>query len=370
VTTVEHHAAHPEVSIEAHTRRRQRQLAASLPPRRIYLDTKFWLIARDVLRGERREPDDVRFVGQMERVVARGDAVCPISEAVFLELMKQEDRASRRATATLIDRWSLGASLIPAQMRMATELAHFFNAVQTPEGLYPLDELVWSKLSYIRGFVHPHATPFDPAVELAVQKAFLDHMWERPLVEMIDHLTGFGGDDFDVDRSQLAETLNVGVAEHAHTIADFPSAYCEEARGIADLLSGEALEILADMAAKQGVGPPAPSDRPEQQRRVRAVIAGLLGAPAAQLRLRTPHILTSFHAAVRANKGRKFKPNDLLDFDHAAAALGYCHAFFTDGPMRKLITLPPLALDKQFQCFVASESGVAADYLEAPPAMS
>jgi hypothetical protein len=365
VTTVAHHQAHPEVSIEAHTRRRQRQLAASLPPRRIYLDTKFWLIARDVLRGQRQGPDDVRFVAQMERVVANGEVVCPISETVFVELMKQEDRVSRRATAALIDRWSLGASLIPAQMRMATELAHFFNAVQAPDGLYPLDELVWSKLSYILGFVHPHATPFDAAVELAVQKAFLDHMWERPLVEMIDHLAEFGGEDFDVDRSQLAQTLNVGVAEHAHTIADFPAAYREEARGIADLLSVDALAILADMAAKQGVATPEPDNRAEDQRHVRAAIAGLLGAPAAQLRLRTPHILTSFHAAVRANKGRKFKPNDLLDFDHAAAALGYCHAFFTDGPMRKLIVLPPLALDKQFECFVASESGVAADYLEA-----
>jgi hypothetical protein len=353
--TLEHHRAHPEVTVERHARRRQVALAQALPPRRIYLDTKFWLIGRDVLRGLRQAPEDVAFVKQIEDLVVREQVVCPISEPVFLELMKQEDRSSRRSTAVLIDRWSRGVTLIPAHERMATELAHFFHALQNADGLDPVDQLVWSKLSYILGFVHPQGTPFDPATELAIQKAFLDHMWNRSMVEMVDHLEAFGGGDFDVDRTALAQTLNDGVAAHAHTIDGFATAYREEAGGIADSLSGVSLEILADMAAKQGVGPPDEAARDEHLRQIRSLLTGLLGAPAVQQKLRTPHILTSLHAAVRANKGRKLKPNDLLDFDHTASALAYCHAFFTDGKMMKLITLPPLALDHQFGCRVAAK---------------
>jgi len=108
--------------------------------------------------------------------------------------------------------------LDPAQIRIGTEIAHSFHAVRYPGRVHALDELVWSKLSYVLGYVHPSETPFDAATELALPKTFLDHMWERPLVDIIDHLSGIDGDAFDTDHSALAESLNAGVAAHALAI--------------------------------------------------------------------------------------------------------------------------------------------------------
>lgn len=79
-------------------------------------------------------------------------------------------------------------------------------------------------------------------------------------------------------------------------------------------------------------------------------------------------MLATLHAAVRANRGRKFKPNDLPDFDHAAAAMGYCDAFFTDHKLCKLLTLPPVQLATFFGCRVLSEVRDAVQWLEALPA--
>ena len=292
---------------------------------------------------------------------------CPISETVFLELMKQSDRTSRRATAELVDAWSARATLIPAQTRIATEIAHFFHAVRYPGHVHPLDDLVWSKLSYVMGFVHPSKTPFDAATELARQKASLDHMWDRPLVEIVDHLAGVDADAFDIDHVALAQTLNDGVAAHAHTIDGFSAAYEEEVRGVVDLLGDVALDVMAGMAAKEGIAGPLPADRPGQVNMLKNLLVAMLKAPEPRRTLRTAHVLATLHAAVRANKGRKFKPNDLPDFDHAAAAVGYCDAFFTDHKLCKLLTLPPVGLDTAFVCRVMSDVGDAVDWLGVLP---
>lgn len=368
VTTLAHHLANPEVTIEAHTKARQIELARGLPPTAVYLDTKFWLIARDVVRGLRSDPVDVAFVDRLAaRVVAR-EVFCPISETVFLEVMKQADRSSRRATAELVDAWSAGVTLIPAQMRIGTEIAHFFHAVRYPGRVHALEELVWSKLSYVLGYVHPSETPFDAATEVALQKAFLDHMWERPLVEIFDHLAGVDGEAFDVDHSALAQSLNAGVAAHAHTIDGFAAAYEEEVRGVVDLLGDVTLDVVASMAAREGIAAPLLVDRPGQRNMLKNLLVVMLKAVEPRRAFRTVHVLAMLHAAVRANRGRKFKPNDLPDFDHAAASLGYCDAFFTDHKLRKLLTLPPVELDTFFACRVVSEVRDAVQWLEALPA--
>jgi hypothetical protein len=299
--------------------------------------------------------------------VAAREVFCPISETVFLELMKQSDRRSRRATAELIDAWSAGATLIPAQMRIGTEIAHLFQAVRYRGRVHALDDLVWSKLSYVMGYVHPSETPFDASTELAVQKAFLDHMWERPLVEIVDHLADVDADAFGIDHSALAQTLNEGVAAHAHTIDGFETAYEDEVRGIVDLLGDVALEVMVDMARKEGVARPLPGDRSDQLNMLKNLLVAMLKAVEPRRTLRTAHVLATLHAAVRANKGRKFKANDLPDFDHAAAAVGYCDAFFTDHKLCKLLTLPPVQLDTFFACRVASRVEDAIQWLAALP---
>jgi hypothetical protein len=217
------------------------------------------------------------------------------------------------------------------------------------------------------GYLHPSETPFDAATELALQKAFLDHMWDRPLVEIVDHLANVDADAFDVDHSGLAQTLNEGVAAHAHTIDGFATAYDEEVRGVVDLLGDVALDVMASMAAKEGIAGPLPADRPGQLNMLKNLLAAMLKAEEPRRTLRTAHVLATLHAAVRANKGRKFRPNDLPDFDHAAAAVGYCDAFFTDHKLCKLLTLPPVQLDILFGCRVVSEVADAVRWLEDAP---
>ena len=140
-----------------------------------------------------------------ERIIS-GEIICPISETIFFELYKQEDPISRIQTINLIDEMSLGITLQPQPERVETEMSYLFHQLGEKGDLWPLDNLVWSKISYIFGQVPPHNTAFDLETELAIQKAFFDYMWEIPLSEIERHIGG--QQQPQMDSEKLAKNIN------------------------------------------------------------------------------------------------------------------------------------------------------------------
>jgi hypothetical protein len=200
--------------------------------------------------------------------VKSGKVFCPISETVFLELLKQSDPSSRLRTAKLIDDLSLGVSLLSQRERVATELAHFLYSYSAQNGteLYPLRHLVWTKLPYVLGFLHPTETALDARTQLAIQKAFFDEMWTIELTQMIEK-RGDGPLPFDSRLNDIANKLNIGNAEHAAEIRSFQQALKNELSGVADLCADTAADIMAEIAEKQGhSSPPRESDAWKQTR--------------------------------------------------------------------------------------------------------
>lgn len=183
----------PGISLEAYVREKQIALAKSLEGKKaIYLDIKFWIILRDVVRELRTDTTEKELLQLLRAGVQRNLLFCPISDSTFGELLKKVDLKCRQVTANLIDELSLGVSLIPYDMRARTELAHFFHAARTPNAVHPLKHLVWTKLAYVFGSIHPKNTVFSPLQELALQKMFFEDMWKISMREMIDR---FGSHD-------------------------------------------------------------------------------------------------------------------------------------------------------------------------------
>jgi|SRR5271165_5478853 len=104
-------------------------------------------------------------------------------------------------------------------------------------------------------------------------------------------------------------------------------------------------------------------DRLEALTQFKNLLAIALERDQARDILRTMHIQACLYASVRWNKRRKLKGNDLLDFHHAAAALAYCHAFFTERSLKALITQHHLALDKCYKCRVIASVDEAVEYV-------
>ncbi len=51
-----------------------------------------------------------------------------------------------------------------------------------------------------------------------------------------------------------------------------------------------------------------------------------------------------------------------FDHQHAAAAVGYCDAFFTERSLANILTRSDLALDKLYDCTVVSTPEAALQY--------
>lgn len=125
--TIEEHLGLPSVSIEEHSRQLRIRLGEQLGGRRaIYLDTRFWIELRKAVAGL-GAPVWSELLRVLRDGVIRKRLFCSISETTFFEIIKQQDRTSRRATAALIDELSLGVTLVGQQERIATEISHMFH---------------------------------------------------------------------------------------------------------------------------------------------------------------------------------------------------------------------------------------------------
>jgi hypothetical protein len=365
--SIDHHRANGHISIDRHVKSRVVELGRLLDARTaIYLDLNFWILLRKFALGLDRSAPGLELLRLLRNGAAAGRLFCPASESVFLELLKQSDPSSRMATACLIDELSLGVTLLPHQMRCATELSHFIHSFEDAENLHPLDHLVWSKLPYVLGFTYPSSKDFDADTELVIQKAFFDHMWTIPLTTMIE-MIGEATDAETLKLGDIATTLNEGTARYASEILSFEQVWSDELRGVADLCADVAVEIVSDSEEKRS-GSPIPRDTP-QWNECRSMCANLLFhalalKPETRLQLRTLYVEACLHAAFRWDKARRFKGNDLYDFNHASAGLAHCHAFFTEHPLRALITSNNIALDRLYGCHVVSDVEEAVAFLK------
>jgi hypothetical protein len=350
------HRSTPEISLDQHERHLCIALGESLNGKKlVYLDTKYWIILREAATNADGDPANATLLDMLRRKVALGTLLCPISASTFVELMKQTDTTSRLATATLIDELSHGVCLIEEERRVSTEISYFLHAKGTTEPLHPLGDLVWCKVSYVLGFLHPANTALDAATELIIQKSFLDYMWVVPLTEMMKRLDS--AQFSALARSEpTTEILNRENLLHSDSLRSFSQTYGAEVRGLVAFFGEAILGVVETMARKRQipVGYDSQSDRLETMNWYKNLLASALerdqGSTGVREILRTIHIHACLHAAVRWNKRRKLKDNDLADFYHAAAALAYHDAFFTERSLRTLITQNHLALDKLYDC--------------------
>ena len=150
--------------------------------------------------------------------------------------------------------------------------------------------------------------------------------------------------------------LNENKRQRTGSVPTFKEAYLEEVAATIDS-EGEAIyDVFAHLYHEEhGSRPDAPyqPDTPQIQR-----FKGLLYEVVKQDKLpgELPcfHLESAIHAAVFMDKFRKYKANDLFDFEHAAMAMPYFDYFFTEASLCHFVTHPPLAFDKLYGSQVLS----------------
>jgi len=87
----DYHRQHPEISIDQHVKVKTLELAESIKDvEKIYLDKRFWILLRDAQMARSKIQPAYELLGEIRSAVTGGKALCPISESIFLELLKNK----------------------------------------------------------------------------------------------------------------------------------------------------------------------------------------------------------------------------------------------------------------------------------------
>jgi hypothetical protein len=357
--TLDYHLQHPEVSLERHFRNKALATADRVWARKIiYLDTRFWILLRDVSLGRSTAPLHQQMLNKLRVLVNEGKVICPINADTLTELLKQRDKTTRLATAKLIDELALGAALQSEDERVGTELVHCVKLTQRgPDALEPLERLVWTAPSHVLGFIYPTLEPLPDDQMLACQKAFSDYIWDFAIADQMSILPVYPI-HMDESGKALADKLNRDIKEHDLQARSLKDLHLDEFKGALDSYLPTLASIFRDLWEKE-TGVAAPDEARVDFENAGRELMGLLGEAfrTGKLGQQIPSLVikAGIYAAVRRNRGRQLTGNDLHDFGHAAAAVAYCDYFATEKSLHHLL-VNELKFDQRYDVIVVSKT--------------
>jgi hypothetical protein len=355
-------------SLSAYVRRKQISLAHDIRGRRkVYLDTKYWALLRDARLGRSKCPDTIRLLRALEARVLKGTALCPFNADIYLEVIKQSDEHTLLATATLIDDLSLGVCMVPIAQRQQLELLHFIESCRWPaEAIHDPSDLVWTKSAYAMGFCTPTIHSIPPDTNETIQKLFADYMWTVGVVDMLKSTRGVKAAATNSSANEMSCMLNEGKAAHVADHDSFRSVFLSEMWGALDAYRDIVPALLRYIYNRDtgGIVSEAESENTEVSQGLVELMYDAFRTGKLKKRLPTVRISAGLHAAIRWDRGRKYKPNDSLDVRHAAAALPYCSLFFTERSLCHLLRSGHLNFQKEFECRAAHTPADAVSLLE------
>jgi hypothetical protein len=367
VYTFDKHKNEPEKALDSYVKEKKIELGSWINNRKkVYLDTKFWLLLRDGYLGRVRSKDQSDLLHVLQSGVDKGTLICPISYDVFAEVIKQTDEVSLKATVKLIDELSLGVSLVSEDERRQIEALHFVRSYMLPSTcLHDVKDFVWTKVAYTHGMQVPHNNILSEAENRLIQKAFLDQMWSISLLDLIEviglqrllnyphtpDLSGLLNQEKDAYLVEYATFRTVFLTELAYILQREETTFDKMVLYLFEKEYGHAPRQEEVSSASAGY-------------KFRNLIHAAFKQEKVGKKLPTFEIEAGIHAQLIYDRTRKYKPNDVHDISHAISALPYCDYFFTEKNLRELVIKKNLGYDKKYDCAVVSSVRNAISVIE------
>lgn len=331
----------------------------------VYLDLKYWINLRKVLLGQPVQPEYVSLYDLLIRETKRGAIICPLSYWVFVELLKQADLVTRKATSQLIDQLSDGVAFVPDSELLSQEVLHFIRKISpkyqnTPQ--WPVRECIWTRTASFLGDRIP-VWPTEDIPEqdqLLVQKSYEDNDFFVPLEHIVDVFSRFPTQDmkpgYNVEeinnrkrdvRKQHNTFESLFLAELVHTVKENEANWAEVIAYLYYLESGIEVDFKKEPI-------------PEEERRVaRNLFYYLFKLNKITDELPSYHIPAALFAITCWNDTKLLTKNDLYDFHHAQVAIPYCDFFLTESSLKSTVCSNLLSLDRIYSTTIIADPNEA-----------
>lgn len=356
--SAERHRRSPEVAPGAYFKHLRTELGHKASTKiRIYLDTCYWLRLRDAATGRGTTAGNHEVLERLRHLVSNGRVICPVSDAAFLEIMKQSDGRTRSATASLMDELSQGVALITEETRVRLELVDLILSPASASVDFHLS--MWVAPGFIFGESLPHSDAFADSDIRLIQKVWIDTLWATSVSTLAADESDY---TLQSAMNQSAGQINLKNTKHAGEIKSYMRAWEAEVSGVVKFCDER---VVREISTIKGLE----LSNAEVARAVVTTQTFLFNAFRLRpdfMAQRAPSLYThaACHAAIRFDKGRKLDGNWLLDLHHACAASGYFNAMFTEGPLKVLMTNGNVAIDKRRGLSIFSKPEDALAYLD------
>ena len=270
---------------------------------------------------------------------------CPVSFLLFEELMKQSDPVTLLRTAQLMDYFSGGVCFQFPPEVARNEMRHFLmrNVARQSSESKPW---IWTKAGFLAGDLFPT----EPALNNRVQKAWTDLMWAIRLEHIIEMLDGqWPPLDF---WDKYADASNKDALFYRTSKLRYPKILEREKALLIRELFNEHL-----VAVGQEVWDEFPQCREPN------IIQNLGKTDHSPFYFPSLQILAGINAADMLTK-KVFKPNDMLDYRHAALAIPYCDVVCCDHPMATRLRNKPCEFGKVYGTKILGQPEEILDYLK------
>ena len=331
IDTFEYHRQHPKMTASEHIDNLRNELRISLEGKTlIYLDTKYWVLLRDVVLGRTVETEIKQIYEYLSQLATNGIVLCPFSEDIFHEIVKQNDRTSLEASLNLIDKFSSGVSIRSLDDRLKIEMLHLLERYNEDSNTPKLESLIWTKLANaLGGLMIPTDTAFNKEDELVMQKTFTDQLWSISLIELYGFI-GFEELQKFPHYPDFSPVMNEDYENHKDDFQSFHDVFMSEIRIEIERISPEIEDAIATFYHKKTGKIPSVEEGKDTKRLIENMIYNLFKLKKVGDNLRSMDVACSLSAAIWWDKRREYKKNDFYDIGHAQAAIPYCNYFFTE----------------------------------------
>ena len=343
------HKTKPEVSSDVYLRQKHFGLQKALKGRiLIYLDTNHWINLRHVFIGSSHaQKEYVKVLFLLHQLREKRRVLCPISFPLFLELMRQSDIKTRKATAELMQAFSGGVCIQTPDWLEKLELRQGAMKGLLGSEAPDLDEWIWTKVGYIAGEKLPYNKVWSDADGNFIRKLSIDGMWDLKLEYFVET------DCADLPKPEhlVAAATNQDAAWYRDAKFPYSEVLAREkayrVRRLLDELKQIAQDLWNEYPNHRDVSKKAPPTEGDFDPWALPSLQVLAGVNAALI-----------------HSGKKFSANDIVDFQHAALAVPYFHALFCDRRMANTLINKPLEFGKTYDTKILSRADEISAYLQ------
>lgn len=350
-----------ESSLDEHRSVRGEWLREYLSTRKlIYLDTNWWIRLREARYGTPRDPMDRRILDRLLELVDDQRIAVPASGTSINEVLHQSDLTSRLTTLSMMDSLGVGVALCSREQQAVYEITSWLSTQVTgaPRIAPPAQSVLTCPLHAVMTPTLRVKGPRPEIVRVLPQlvesiaylltyvetAAWWEHWKDDPSIRTA--LSSRMNDRARIGRAKVVDFRRVFTAEVHSYLDGYWKYVCQAAhppqRSGEQMMTwfGTTLETARTLLAA------------EPWTKLRGKLDGL-------------NIIAGLHAMMRVDPARAFRPTDWDDLNHAALALPYANAFFTEHSLSHLVRAAPGRLADQYpSCTIVSEGPEVLKYLD------